>query len=269
MEKQMLKQITEGVWVHESEFLQSNAVVIQGKAGILLVDPGITSQELDGLADDIQKLGQPVVAGYSTHPHWDHLLWHAKFGEAPRYGTARGEEEIKSFLANADWRVQVQPMLPPDIADQIPMDDLFGKIVGLPAGTADLPWGGPKVRIIEHPGHAAGSAALLVEELGVLIAGDMLSDILIPFLELDSEDPLNEYLSALDIFEGLADDIKLFVPGHGSVGDGDELRARIKRDRAYVQALRDGDSLDDPRLATSPSKDVHQWQKQQLTSPAS
>jgi glyoxylase-like metal-dependent hydrolase (beta-lactamase superfamily II) len=264
----MLKQITEEVWVHESEFLQSNAVVVQGKGGVLLIDPGITSAELATLAKDIQELSQDVVAGYSTHPHWDHLLWHANFGDAPRYGTTRGATEIQNFLSNADWKTQVAPMLPADIADQIPMDDLFGKITGLPAGTVQLPWEGPKVRIIEHQGHAAGSAALLIEEHGVLVAGDMFSDILIPFLELDAEDPITDYLSALDLLESLADSIKIFIPGHGSVGDSGDLRSRIKQDREYVQALRDGGGSDDPRLTTGPQKEllasVHEWQVKQI-----
>jgi glyoxylase-like metal-dependent hydrolase (beta-lactamase superfamily II) len=260
----MLQKVTEDVWVHESEFLQSNAVVVQGKAGLLLVDPGITSAELAVLAEDLHELDQPVVVGYSTHPHWDHLLWHAAFGEAPRYGTARNEVDIQAFLSNPDWKTQVAPMLPPDIADQIPMDDLFGKIAGLPAGTTKVPWDGPEVRIIEHAGHAAGSAALLISEHGVLVAGDMLSDILIPFLELDAEDPIKDYLAALQVFEEMADDVKFFIPGHGSVGDTDEMRARIKQDRAYAQALRDGGGADDPRLATGPNKDVHGWQVQQI-----
>jgi glyoxylase-like metal-dependent hydrolase (beta-lactamase superfamily II) len=264
----MLKQITDGVWIHESEFLQSNAVAVQGEAGVLLVDPGITSDELEGLADDIQKLGRPVVVGYSTHPHWDHLLWHAGFGEAPRYGTERGEADIKAFLSNPDWKTQVAPMLPADIADQIPMDDLFGQITGLPAGTTQLPWDGPKARVIEHQGHAAGSAALLIEESGVLVAGDMLSDILIPFLELDAADPIADYLAALDVLEGLAGEVKFVVPGHGSVGVADDLSVRIKQDRAYVQALQGGGGADDPRLTTGPQKEllasVHEWQTQQI-----
>jgi glyoxylase-like metal-dependent hydrolase (beta-lactamase superfamily II) len=256
------------VWVHESDFLQSNAVVVQGKDGMLLIDPGITSNEMDDLAKDLQKLGQPVVIGFSTHPHWDHLLWHANFGEALRYGTARGAAEIRDFLANEDWKAQVAPMLPKDIADQIPMDDLFGKITGIPAGTTQLAWDGTTVQIIEHQGHAAGSAALLIKERGVLVAGDMLSDILVPFLELDAEDPTTDYLAALDLLEGLADGIKIFIPGHGSVGDADEMRARIKQDRTYVQALREGDGSNDPRLTAGPQKDllasVHKWQLEQL-----
>ncbi len=38
----MLTQVAEGVLVHQSELLQNNAVVVQGRAGVLLIDPGIT-----------------------------------------------------------------------------------------------------------------------------------------------------------------------------------------------------------------------------------
>ena len=131
-----MKQVAEDVLIHESEFLQSNAVVVQGQAGVLLIDAGITGDEMADLANDLHELGQPVVAGFSTHPHWDHLLWHAKFGEAPRYGTARCAADIRDLLSQADWKTQVTEVLPPDIGDQIPLDDLFGQITGLPAKTS-------------------------------------------------------------------------------------------------------------------------------------
>jgi len=38
--------------------------------------------------------------------------------------------------------------------------------------------------IIEHQAHAVGHAALLLADRGVLLAGDMLSDILIPLFDL-------------------------------------------------------------------------------------
>ena len=263
-----MKQVTDGVWVHESEFLKSNAVVVQGKVGVLLIDPGITSDEMSTLADDLRELGQPVIVGYSTHPHWDHLLWDAKFGEVPRYGTVRGATEIRNFLSNPDWKTQVAPMLPPDIANKIPMDDLFGRITELPAGTALIPWDGPDIQIIEHPGHAAGSAALLVKECGVFVAGDMVSDILMPFLELDAGEPIKDYLAALQLFESIADSVKFFIPGHGSVGDATQFRARIQQDRAYVHALAEGGGANDPRITDEANKDflpsVHNWQSQQI-----
>lgn len=269
----MLRQVTEGVWIHESAFLQSNAVVVQAKAGVLLIDAGITSDEMADLANDLHALGQPVVVGFSTHPHWDHLLWHATLGEAPRYGTARCAADVRDVLSHADWKAQVAEMLPPDIGDQIPLDDLFGQMTGLPAKTAQIPWDGPAVRILEHQAHAPGHAALFIEERGVLVAGDLLSDILIPLLDLEAADPIEDYLAALRLLEGVAeaDDVKVFIPGHGSVGDADQLRRRIEQDRAYVQALRDGGDgggADDPRLSAPLNKDwlpgVHEWQRQQL-----
>src|SRR5205823_7591348 len=137
-----------------------------------------------------------------------------------------------------------------DIAQEIPLD-LLGIITGLPAETAQIPWDGPKVRIIEHQAHAPGHAALLIEERDVLVAGDMLSDILIPFLDLDAADPIEDYLAALRLIEDVADAVEYVVPGHGSVGGADQVRARIEQDRGYVQALRDGDIPDDPRVGPS------------------
>ncbi len=48
------------------------------------------------------------------------------------------------------WRARVAEGLPPEIADDVPLD-LFGLVTGLPAGTARIPWDGPDVWIIEHP----------------------------------------------------------------------------------------------------------------------
>ena len=265
----MLTQVAEGVLIHQSELLQNNAVVVQGRAGVLLIDPGVQGSEMACLANDLRELGQPVVAGFSTHPDWDHVLWHAELGEAPRYGTARCAAYMRDLLSNADWKARVAEGLPPEIAEEIPLD-LFGLITGLPAETAQIPWDGPKVRIIEHQAHAPGHAALLIEERRVLVAGDMLSDVLIPMLDLSAADPIEDYLTALRLLEGVAGDVDVFIPGHGSVGGADQLRARMDQDRAYVQALRENQVVSDPRIGPSAKKgwewvsDVHAGQLQQL-----
>jgi glyoxylase-like metal-dependent hydrolase (beta-lactamase superfamily II) len=263
----MLKHVAEDVLVHESEFIQSNSVVVQGRTGVLLIDPGITSDEMAALASDLRELGRPVVAGFSTHPDWDHVLWHADFGDVPRYGTARCAASMRDLLSHADWKDRVAEGLPPEYADEVPMD-LLGLITGLPDGARLIPWDGPGVRVIEHQAHAPGHAALLIEERGVLVAGDMLSDILMPFLDLQSADPIEDYLAALRLFDSVAGDVVAVIPGHGSVGGAGQLRARIELDRAYVQALRDGGVPDDPRVGPSAPldwlPDVHRWQLQRL-----
>jgi glyoxylase-like metal-dependent hydrolase (beta-lactamase superfamily II) len=267
----MLTQVAEGVLTHQSELLQNNTVVVQGRAGMLLIDPGIQDSEMACLANDLRELGLPVVAGFSTHPDWDHVLWHAELGEVPRYGTARCAAHMRELLSNADWKARIAEGLPPEIAEEIPLD-LFGLITGLPAETARIPWDGPRVRIIEHPAHAPGHAALLVEERGVLAAGDMLSDVLVPMLD-DSNgtnDPIEDYLVGLRLLEDVADDVDVVIPGHGSVGGADQVRARIELDRAYVHALRDGQAPDDPRIGPSARpgwewvSDIHTGQAQSL-----
>jgi glyoxylase-like metal-dependent hydrolase (beta-lactamase superfamily II) len=248
----VLRQVAEGVLIHESEFCQSNAVVVQGRAGVLLIDPGVLGDEMAVLASDLRELGQPVVAGFSTHPHWDHLLWHARLGAAPRYGTARCAATVRVRLSDAGAKARVAGLIPPDIVEQVPLD-LLGLITGLPAETARIPWEGPQVRIIEHQAHAPGHAALLIEEHGVLVAGDMLSDVLIPMLDLNdtAADPIGDYLAALRLLEGAAGDVDVLVPGHGSIGGADQVRARIEQDRAYVHALRDAGVPGDPRVGPS------------------
>lgn len=253
----MLRQVAEGVLVHQSEFCQSNAVVVQGTSGVLLIDPGVLGDELACLGNDIRELGQPIVAGFSTHPHWDHLLWRAEFGEAPRYGTARCAATVRERLSAPGAMARVATMIPPGIVDRVPLD-LLDRITGLPADAARIPWDGPQVRIVEHQAHASGHAALLIEERRVLVAGDMLSDVLIPIIDLtDATDPVENYLAALRLFEDVAGDVDVLIPGHGSVAGADQVRARIEQDRAYVQALRDGTVPDDPRL--TPSATYGDW----------
>jgi glyoxylase-like metal-dependent hydrolase (beta-lactamase superfamily II) len=111
----------------------------------------------------------------------------------------------------------------------------------------------------------------LIEERGVLVAGDMLSDVLIPMLDLRAADPIADYLAALRLFEGAAGDVDAFIPGHGSVGGADQLGARLDQDRAYVRALRDDQVVSDPRIGplAKPGwewvSDVHAGQLQRLS----
>jgi glyoxylase-like metal-dependent hydrolase (beta-lactamase superfamily II) len=262
----VLRQVADGVLIHESEFVQSNAVVVNGPAGVLLIDPGILEDELVCLAKDLADSGQTVAVGFSTHPHWDHLLWHEAFGDAPRYSTAGCATTAHERLSGDLHAIAKAVGIP----TEVPLD-LLGRITGLPAGTTQIPWDGPVVTIVEHQAHAHGHAALVIADRGVLVAGDMLSDLLIPLLDLrDASSPIGDYLAAIELLAGVAGDVEVLIPGHGSVGDANELRARIDQDRAYVEALRDGRDSGDSRIgpAAKPGTDwvrgAHERQLAQL-----
>jgi hypothetical protein len=60
------------------------------------------------------------------------------------------------------------------------------------------------------------------------------------------------------LLEAVADDVDVHIPGHGSVCEADEMRARIELDRRYVEGLRDGGVSDDPRTGSS-AKQGWEW----------
>ena len=85
----MLNEVAESVWVRQSAWVWSNATVVRGEGGLILVDPGIDGSGLGQLADDVDRLGLPVVVGFSTRAHWDHPLWHSRFGDTAHSESAR------------------------------------------------------------------------------------------------------------------------------------------------------------------------------------
>ena len=234
-----LNQVADGVWVRQSEWVWTNSIVVRGKAGLILVDPGIHGSELNELADDLDRLGIPVVAGFSTHPHWDHLLWHSRFGDVPRYATAAGAEFA------AETREQQLEGPEEDGASGVPLE-LVALVTPLPADGGPVPG-----EIIEHHAHAVGHAAILLADRGVLLAGDMFSDVLIPLFDPHGPDQVGAYETAIDRLEEAAGQVDVLVPGHGAVAEGPEVAARLAADRAYIDALRRGEEPGDARLEAS------------------
>jgi glyoxylase-like metal-dependent hydrolase (beta-lactamase superfamily II) len=231
----VLNEVADGVWVRQSAWVWSNSTVVRGDDGLILVDPGIDGAELDQLADDIDGLGIPVIAGFSTHLHWDHLLWHARFGDVPRYAMPA------SAAVAPGVRERAQAMAAESASD-IPLD-LIALVTPLPADGGPLPG-----ELIPHEAHAVGHAAVLLADRGVLLAGDMLSDLLIPMLDPRRPGQVDAYVAALDRLEEAARQVDVLVPGHGGVAEGPEVAARIAADRAYIDALRRGDEPVDARL---------------------
>lgn len=242
----MLSQVADDVWVRQSEWVWTNSTVVRGEDGLVLVDPGIHGSELDQLADDLDRLGIPVVAGFSTHPHWDHLLWHNRFGNVPRYATAAGvnfADETRSQQVGGPEE---------DGASGVPLE-LIALVSPLPADGGPVPG-----EIIEHQAHAVGHAAVLLADRGVLLAGDMLSDVLIPLFDPRQDDQVGAYGTALDRLGEAARHVDVVVPGHGAVAEGPEVAARIAADRAYIDALRRGEEPVDARLDVDWMSGPHQ-----------
>ncbi|MFD7875912.1 MBL fold metallo-hydrolase, partial [Streptomyces sp. NPDC059766] len=121
--------------------------------------------------------------------------------------------------------------------------DLVALVTPLPADGGPVPG-----ETIEHRAHAVGHTAVLLADRGVLLAGDMLSDVLIPLLDVRQDDQVEAYAKALDRLGEAARHVDVVIPGHGTVAEGPEVAARLAADQAYVDALRRAAEPVDSRL---------------------
>jgi glyoxylase-like metal-dependent hydrolase (beta-lactamase superfamily II) len=232
-------EIAPGVFVWTADTYTTTTTIVAGAdGGCLLIDPAVTVADLAALAGWLSERGLRPAAGWSTHPHWDHLLWSAAFGEVPRYATPRAVAAAAREL----------PGLVSDVGESAPGHDLslFARVE--PLLGREIGWAGQPAVVYAHDAHAPGHGAVLLPEAGVLVAGDMLSDIEIPLLDLESADPFGGYRQGLELLAG-APGVRLVVPGHGRVGDQAEFRRRVAADRRYLDATEAGADPADPRLA--------------------
>ena len=126
-------------------------------------------------------------------------------------------------------------------ASGVPLE-LIGLLTPLPADGGPVPG-----TIIEHEAHAIGHAAVLLADRGVLLAGDMLSDVLIPLLDPRRPDQVAAYATALDLL-GEAADARGLSSSRATAPSprAPEVAARLAADRAYLDALRRGVDLSTP-----------------------
>src|SRR5665647_1054868 len=83
-----LTQVAPGVWTATAAtWVTLTTVVVADDGACLVVDPGITVAEVAALAAEIGSRGWRCVAGFATHPHWDHVLWAPALGDVPRWAT--------------------------------------------------------------------------------------------------------------------------------------------------------------------------------------
>ena len=232
-----LVQLAPGVLVGTSRFMATNTVIVTAGQRALVIDPGVHADELDALAVDVLRRRLDVVGGFATHAHWDHVLWHGDLGDVPRWASTRTATEAAAHHAE----------LIDEAEATTPVDDALLGVLAPVEGA--LPWDGPEVHLVVHDAHAPGHAALWFPELGLLVAGDMGSDIEVPLLDPDRPGPeaLAAHHAGLDALAAVGP-VRWAITGHGHACDGDMWRRRLDADRSYLDELATGRASDDPRL---------------------
>jgi glyoxylase-like metal-dependent hydrolase (beta-lactamase superfamily II) len=253
---QRFRELAPGVLVATAEMYTTTSTVVTGDAGgCLLVDPAVTVAEVASLAADLAGAGLTPRAGFATHPHWDHLLWSRGLGAGvPRYAAAdavrTAERERAGLISGVEEAAPGHDL------------DLFGRLVPLAADV--IPWEGPAAQVIVHDGHAAGHGAVFLPDTGVLLAGDMLSDIEIPMLDFDQPGAAGRYRAGLERLAAVPG-VRWLVPGHGHVTDGAGFRQRLAADQRYLDQLTAGRPFEDRRCAVAWLRELHASQLEAIS----
>jgi glyoxylase-like metal-dependent hydrolase (beta-lactamase superfamily II) len=243
------RELVPGVHVATSALCATTSTVVARDGAALLVDPAWQPGELARIADWLDDAGLRVSAGVATHAHHDHLLWHPRFGDAPRWASARTAELAVEH--RDDLVGQLDPAAPAWTTELLGLvRPLAGPAVPDPFGPGD----DEPVEVVVHDGHAPGHTAVAFPERGVLCVGDLLSDVELP-LPFDPDD-LPAYLAGLDALAPHVARARWLVPGHGTPTD--DPVGRLDADRRYLDALLAGEDPDDPRRADPEMEEHHQ-----------
>jgi glyoxylase-like metal-dependent hydrolase (beta-lactamase superfamily II) len=241
-----LVEVAPGVLVaHSRRWAETSTVVLDGHGGALVIDPAFDADELAAIPADLAALGVRCVAGLSTHLHHDHVLWHPDLGDVPRWASPG---TVRETLENRD---RVVGPLVGDLPDELV--DVAARLT--PYDGELLEWTGPTIRLHVHDAHAPHHLALELVDLGVLVAGDMLSDVELP-MPADDDADLVTYRTGFESLEPLVRRARLLIPGHGSVTD--RPLDRYDADARYLDEIERSGSSSDPRIDLPDMPELHE-----------
>ncbi len=216
-----------------SRFWQTTCTAVRAGEEGFVIDSPVYPDELEAVAGVLEQAGFPVSGLLATHADWDHLLGRIAFPEA---SLGCGESTAGRLAAEPG---QAQRELREFDEEQY-VDDR--KPLAL-AGIQSLPVPGrlsigPSNRELElHPadGHTADGTAFFIPWLQVLVCGDYLSPVEIPWISPGGS--VEAYLATLERLRALLPRADTIVPGHGRPLDRADAIGVLDEDVGYLKEL--------------------------------
>ncbi len=208
--------------------LVPNVGIVVGSRATLVVDPGLGRRNGETVLKEVAKVSRnDALYIASTHFHAEHTTGYVAFPRAATY--------IDSVTQEAEFEQNGMQMVRTFASRSAVTADLLKDAARRPADitfdreyTLDL--GGVHVKfVLVGPTHTRGDTGFLVEEDGVLFAGDVVMNE--SFLAANDTSSMTAWLRAFDTFEAMHP--ATIVPSHGAVGTG----ALIAANRAVMQTI--------------------------------
>jgi glyoxylase-like metal-dependent hydrolase (beta-lactamase superfamily II) len=232
-------EVADRVWVARYEWCDVNITVVEGEAGLLVVDTHGSSVAAREVVADIRRLSaRPVVGVVNTHEHFDHVFGNAVFREewvgvpitaheTAAANTVPEGELVKQAARERKGRRSAQMAQTPLVA----ADHTFSSVttIGLGDRAVDL----------VHPGrgHTGGDLVVRLDDVDVLLAGDLVEESGHPAYGSDSF-PL-EWPWSLDLVLELVGPGTVVVPGHGAPVGRDFVQDQRSAIGVVAQTIRD------------------------------
>ena len=239
------------VVVVRSAFWQTTCTIVHRGEECFAIDSPVLPDELDALPAILDQAGWRLSGLLCTHGDWDHLLGRMAFPDA-----ALGCAETTAARLRAEPGGAQRGLRDFDEEHYVerPRPLSLGQVqaIGVP-GHVEI--GDAELDLLPTAGHTADGMAIRVPWAGVVLCGDYLSPVEIPWLSKTGS--RDAYLATLELLRPYVEQADFVVPGHGAALDAQRALAIMREDVAYLHALPDPDAPLPPARRTKAQRKIH------------
>ena len=225
--------LTEDVLVCTSAFWQTTCTVVRGPdrdaPEAFVIDSPVLPDELEALPGVLEHVGWPCSGLLATHGDWDHLLGRLAFP-----GAALGCAETTAARLTGSMGDAVRELREFDDEHYVdrPKPLQLGEFQALPV-PGKLEVGGGELELHPTEGHVPEGMAIVGPWAGVLVVGDYVSPVEIPWISEGGS--RSAYVATLGRLLPLIEAAEHIVPGHGAVLDPVRAAAIVREDLHYLE----------------------------------
>ena len=226
----------DGVTLFQSALFQTVSVVVQTADLVLVADPCWLPHEIREIRSCVDRCkGDRPLYLLFTHSDYDHIIGYGAFPEAKVIASKAmrdRSEADKEAIVEQIHAFDDDYYVSRDYPIAYPAIDL-----AFAADGEQLTHGATVMTFYQAPGHNPDGLFAVIEPIGLLIAGDYLSDVEFPYIYYDSR-AYERTIRKLDRIRE-CHRIALLVPGHGHMTDDPaEMERRQRTSLAYIAELR-------------------------------
>jgi glyoxylase-like metal-dependent hydrolase (beta-lactamase superfamily II) len=218
-----------------SGFWQTNAIALRVGEEAVLIDSPYLPDELDALPGLLAGAGFEPDGLLATHADFDHLLGRLAF---PGMTLGLAESSVERLQREPGDAQRALRQYDAEFYVSRPAPLALGQVQALPVpGHVEI--GDRELELHPAEGHTPDGMALFDRAQGLLIVGDYLSDVEIPWISEGGS--LADYRATLARLAPLVEEASTVVPGHGAPHDRETTLRLLDEDVDYLDALERGE----------------------------